>query len=48
MSTSQLTQGAESNPRGVASDACEVAALSGTVRLDGYQDHDRAGESGRH
>ena len=48
MSTSHLTQGADSNPPDVASDACEVAALSGTVRLDGYQDHDCAGESGRH
>ena len=32
----------------VPGDACEVAAVSSTVRLDGYQDHDRAGDAGRH
>lgn len=32
----------------VAGDACEVAAVSSTVRVDGYQDHDRAGDPGRH
>lgn len=32
----------------VPGDACEVAAVSSTVRLDGYHDHDRAGDAGRH
>jgi 1,2-diacylglycerol 3-alpha-glucosyltransferase/glucuronosyltransferase len=32
----------------VTGDACEVAAISSTLRVDGYQDHDRAGDAGRH
>jgi glycosyltransferase involved in cell wall biosynthesis len=32
----------------VPGDACESAAISGTLRVDGYQDHDLAGNAGRH
>ena len=29
-------------------DACEVATVSSTLRVDGYQNHDLAGDAGRH
>ncbi len=53
VSATRLSAGAMAHPveddcHDVAGDACEVAAVSSTVRLDGYQDLDRAGDAGRH
>jgi glycosyltransferase involved in cell wall biosynthesis len=41
-------RGAASDVHDIPGDACEVAAVSSTLRVDGYQDHDRAGDAGRH
>jgi glycosyltransferase involved in cell wall biosynthesis len=48
MAAGYAPQAVDADSRDVAGDACEVAALSSTVRVDGYQDHDRAGDAGRH
>jgi glycosyltransferase involved in cell wall biosynthesis len=48
LSVAAIAPAAENDSLHVAGDACEVAALSSTVRVDGYQDHDLAGDAGRH
>jgi len=39
---------AENDSHRVDADACEVAAVSSSLRVDGYQDHEGAGDAGRH
>jgi glycosyltransferase involved in cell wall biosynthesis len=48
LSPGLVPQVVETDLHDVAGDACEVATVSSTVRADGYQDHDRAGDAGRY
>jgi len=48
LSAAAVAPPAENGSNRVAADACEVAAVSSSLRVDGYQDHERAGDAGRH
>ena len=39
---------AQNDTLDVGGDACEVATISSSLRVDGYQDHEHAGDAGRH
>jgi glycosyltransferase involved in cell wall biosynthesis len=48
MSTGHAPQSIATDIPVVPGDACEVATVSSTLRVDGYQEHDLAGDPGRH